>query len=80
MNPRDKKMLKEFMKHLQKRWIVIDNGMYRDNSSFCKREVNRGGEIVLNLYAKWKSISDELADFEIDSFVRLLADEIGYNK
>ena len=80
MNPRDKRMLKEFMKHLQKRWIVIDKGMYRDNSSFCKREVNRGGEIVLNLYAKWKSISDDQSDFERDSFGRVWADELGFAK
>lgn len=70
MNPANKKMLKDFMNHLSSRWMIIDKGMYRDNSSFCKREVNRGGEIVLNLYAKWKAIDANNEDFEIDSFLK----------
>ena len=50
--------------------MIIDKGLYRDNSSFCKREVKRGGEIVLNLFAKWKTMSDKEMDWEIDTFLR----------
>ena len=74
-NPIYTKMLKEFVDHLERRqqssgWMIIDKGLYRDNSSFCKKEVSRGGEIVLNLFAKWKTMSDKELEWEVDTFLR----------
>lgn len=74
-NPLYRELLKGFLEHVERRdrssgWMIIDKGLYRDNSSFCKREVKRGGEIVLNLFAKWKTMSDKEMDWEIDTFLR----------
>ena len=74
-NPMYKVMLKDFLNHLERRdsssgWMIIDKGLYRDNSSFCKNEVSRGGEIVLILFAKWKAIGDKDIEYEIDNFLR----------
>ncbi len=74
-NPIYHKMLKDFVEHIERReqssgWMIIDKGLYRDNSSFCKKQVNRGGEIVLNLFAKWKTMSDKELDWEVDTFLR----------
>ena len=74
-NPMYKVMLKKFLEHIERResssgWMIIDKGLYRDNSSFCKRDVSRGGEIILNLFAKWKSISDKDIEYEIEHFLK----------
>ena len=74
-NPIYHKMLSDFISHIERRehgsgWMIIDKGLFRDNSSFCKRDVKRGGEIVLNLFAKWKSMSDKDLEYEIDTFLK----------
>mgnify|MGYP003980064495 CR=1 FL=1 len=79
-NPIYNKMLKDFISHIERRghgsgWMIIDKGLYRDNSSFCRRDVKRGGEIILNLYAKWKSMSDNDLDYEVDSFLKTWDDK-----
>ena len=80
-NPIYKVMLKDFLNHLERResasgWMIIDKGLYRDNSSFCKKEVQRGGDIVLNLFAKWKSIGDKDIEYEIENFLREWDDKV----
>ena len=74
-NPLYHKLLKDFVSHIERRtqssgWMIIDKGLYRDNSSFCKKEVSRGGEIVLNLFAKWKTMSDKELEWEVETFLR----------
>ena len=77
-NPLYKKMLKDFMNHLERRdsrqgWAIVSKPTYESTNirkHFPKERPSGDTKQTFKIYAEWQEMGEKSLDFEIDTFLR----------
>ena len=77
-NPLYKKMLKDFMNHIERRdsrqgWVIVSKPTYETTNirkSFPKERPSGDTKQTFKIYAEWHEMGEKMLDFEIDIFLR----------
>jgi hypothetical protein len=78
MNPMYKKMLKEFVNHLERRdtksgWVVVSKPSYETTNirkTSPKERPSGSMRQTFKVFAEWMEMGEKDLDFEIDNFLK----------